>query len=713
MSGGAAVAVLLSVLFAALTSPLWLARAVPVWDALDLSYPVTTYVSDALREGRFPMWDPYSGAGEPFHADPTRMVLNPVLLVLGRVLPDPFLTFVLVWLLHWWWGAMGMVWLSRRFGASAPGALLAAGSFALCGFFVSNAEHTSYIFVAGWLPWILGLADRAVARRSAASALLAAAALGVCALGGGYPPLVAFTGFAVALWLALRFVAFPEDVSASRRTLALWTGGTLAAMAIVLVVAWAPVLHAFLTAGSAVASRLSATSAEEAIWGQPFTLRAATSLWFPFATLFFMKTGVPMGADVSMTNAYMGFAAVPLAATWAWIAFRERRKAWLVAFAVVMVLVSLGGRGGVRIALHYLVPGLQYMRFNAGFRLFWLLPVCLAAGLGLGLVVERERARRVFLVAVLAWAALGVLAAAVLLLWLRASGVAIALGLPSLFLPVAFAAPAVAGCAALALRRPKLAGALLAVVSCADVAAGMYVNDATVWNRNTAPLRPYLAAHVRSDPGAGAPRRRYLESVTGTFNWHLLVKKPVLRTYTSFAHTELDGNLYRTRFAEVLCGPLRFWLAPGGEVPASRERALAELAAAGAGDPLPVFVEGSTSRAPRVVPGAYGAVEVEVYRPEEVVLRAVVPAPEGGVLASVERWAPGWKVLVDGRPAAPLRTNLHFRGVFLEPGPHRVVWRYEPELWWPLVGGSVATLALVTLAAAALALRARRRAAGN
>src|SRR6266542_2396288 len=176
--GGAAAAVLLSAVFAAVTAPLWLGRVVPRWDA--------------LREGRFRLWDPYSGAGEPFHAEPQKLVLNPVVLLLARFVSNPLLAFVLVWLVHWWWGAMGMVWLARRLGASAAGAFLAGGSYALSGFFVSHAEHTSFVFVAAWLPWTIGLADAAVARRSAASASLAAAALGASAAFGGYPMLVTF-----------------------------------------------------------------------------------------------------------------------------------------------------------------------------------------------------------------------------------------------------------------------------------------------------------------------------------------------------------------------------------------------------------------------------------------------------------------------------------------------------------------------------------------
>ncbi|HEX9402577.1 MAG TPA: hypothetical protein VF912_20950 [Anaeromyxobacter sp.] len=720
--GGAAAAVLLSAVFAAVTAPLWLGRVVPRWDALDFFYPVVTYISDALREGRFPLWDPYSGAGEPFHAEPQKLVLNPVVLLLARFVSNPLLAFVLVWLVHWWWGAMGMVWVARRFGASAAGAFLAGGSYALSGFFVSHAEHTTFIFVAAWLPWTIGLADAAVARRSAPSASLAAAALGASAAFGGYPMLVTFTGVAVAVWLLLRFVVLPEGGDlGERRARARWAAGTLALMASVLVLAWSPILHAFMSEAAVITSRLSTVSPVDAIYGQAFTLRSALSLVLPYAPIVLHDSGVDRTSELSVTNAYMGFATIPLAVTWAWISLRERRQgASLVAFTAFMVLVSLGGVGGVRILLHYVVPPLRFMRFNAAFRLYWIFPACLAAGLGLTCVVEREAARRVFLRVALGWTAVAAAAAAVVWMWLDGIGVSPRPALPSLVLPFALASPAVVLAAWWISRRPSSAGgALLAAIAFLDVAAGLYVNRFTVWSSDQgvlAAISHAQDARTRTTATAGDPPPRtvspvgYWDPDVLPFNAQLILKISLLDSYTTLGHPDLK-TLVAGRFSETLCGPRRFWLAPGGEPFLEREVALVELALSGGrGEPVPVFVEGGGSPAPRVVPGTYGDVAVESYRPEEIVLRVAAPA-QGGLLTSVERYAPGWKVAVDGRPAAAVQTNLLFRGVFLDAGAHRVVWTYDPDLWWPLVAVSVATLSLALLAAGAFALTARRRAA--
>ena len=62
-----------------------------------------------------------------------------------------------------------------------------------------------------------------------------------------------------------------------------------------------------------------------------------------------------------------------------------------------------------------------------------------------------------------------------------------------------------------------------------------------------------------------------------------------------------------------------------------------------------------------------------------------------------------WHVRVDGKPVPMLRANLIFRAVALEPGSHRVIFRYQPRsLYWG------ALITLVTAAAIGLFIWRRR-----
>ena len=72
-------------------------------------------------------------------------------------------------------------------------------------------------------------------------------------------------------------------------------------------------------------------------------------------------------------------------------------------------------------------------------------------------------------------------------------------------------------------------------------------------------------------------------------------------------------------------------------------------------------------------------------RPARVLARRVdgveveAELDEPGVLVLVEAYDPGWRALVDGRPAPVLRANVLFRGVRLAAGRHRVRFEYRPR----------------------------------
>ncbi len=61
----------------------------------------------------------------------------------------------------------------------------------------------------------------------------------------------------------------------------------------------------------------------------------------------------------------------------------------------------------------------------------------------------------------------------------------------------------------------------------------------------------------------------------------------------------------------------------------------------------------------------------------EARLRADTPS----LLVVNDAWYPGWQALVDGAPRPVYRANFHFRGVFVEPGEHRVEFIFDPPLF--------------------------------
>jgi len=68
-----------------------------------------------------------------------------------------------------------------------------------------------------------------------------------------------------------------------------------------------------------------------------------------------------------------------------------------------------------------------------------------------------------------------------------------------------------------------------------------------------------------------------------------------------------------------------------------------------------------------------------------------------GVLVLTDTWYPGWRVTVDGRKAELLRANYALRGVYVDSGPHRVVFQFRPFSFGLGAGITAATLLVVLL----------------
>ena len=72
-----------------------------------------------------------------------------------------------------------------------------------------------------------------------------------------------------------------------------------------------------------------------------------------------------------------------------------------------------------------------------------------------------------------------------------------------------------------------------------------------------------------------------------------------------------------------------------------------------------------------------------------------VDVAQRSLLVVTETWYPGWKVLVDGKPADIYRTNYNYRGVFVEPGAHQVTFIYRPERF--IMGARISGITLLVV----------------
>ncbi len=161
-------------------------------------YPWFTFARQAVRAGHLPLWEPYQFAGTPYLSNPQAAFFYPVTW-LSFILPVN-LAIGLYAVAAVWLAGVGMLLLGHFLTRSWPAALIAALAFCFNGFVAARlwAGHITLIATYAWTPWLLWAAAWSTYRKTRASAILAGVPFGLAAL-AGHPTSLIYVGL---LWLA-------------------------------------------------------------------------------------------------------------------------------------------------------------------------------------------------------------------------------------------------------------------------------------------------------------------------------------------------------------------------------------------------------------------------------------------------------------------------------------------------------------------------------
>jgi len=118
------------------------------------------------------------------------------------------------------------------------------------------------------------------------------------------------------------------------------------------------------------------------------------------------------------------------------------------------------------------------------------------------------------------------------------------------------------------------------------------------------------------------------------------------------------------------------------------------------------YVEASPSDLPRLEP-LRGDEHVRLVRDELHEVEIEAQLGSRGLLVLADSFYPGWIAEVDGEATPILATNHLFRGVVVEAGRHRVVFRYRPRS--VRLGAALSGLGLAVMIALALRVWRSRR----
>jgi hypothetical protein len=184
---------------------------IPAGDFTDQYYPLHLFAARELAAGRLPAWDPYINAGQPGLADiqtgffyPLNLLPSLVLALLGLPFSIGLLTAQVV--IHFSLASLFTYLfvrhLARRAGASLPAArfagALSALTFTYAGYLTSfPVQQVTILQTAIWLPLVLLFLDRAVHRTHSLSQILMAGLALACILLAGHPQTAMYVVYAV------------------------------------------------------------------------------------------------------------------------------------------------------------------------------------------------------------------------------------------------------------------------------------------------------------------------------------------------------------------------------------------------------------------------------------------------------------------------------------------------------------------------------------
>jgi hypothetical protein len=720
-------------------------------------YPLRDVIVEALRQGRWPWWNPYLHEGAAF----LPMFYPPELLQV--LLPGPaFASWLLT--LHFPLAALTAYALARELGAGRMGGLGAGIVWSTCGLAVTSLDLHWFLQALALAPAVaLGLrrAARHGGRWIGAGALATAAALSTLA--------VEFSAQGVLLGGALGVVPPHPDSGWRRRALrallATLAGGLVAALPVVLAlgILEGSVRGAGLDPGLALQKSLHPLSlAQLVIPDLHGSIREPLRFWWGSAL-------IPGGSPYFL-SLYVGPLALALAAAGAGALPTATRGA-LLGLAGLGVWYALGPWGGLSPALAGL---LSMFRFPVKAMLLPTLGLALMAGFGVERLARAQGIRAGALAAagvtivlcvvgaamrlpwpgLAAWLdmsprseammrgtlsrecaeGLGLLLAASLAVWLAARGrlpprqaAAALLALLGLDLwhaavgvnrqvPAAFFDPAPG-------LREALQGSgrvfALAVDQSPFVRSLIEARPAFVEETSFAlarqALTPYASMLDRVELAEGADRLSFIPSPSLVMPWEQApgalpavlgrLRNAAVTRVVSLDRLEHPELSLRARVPLQTAGaavhvyellgswPRRF-IACRARTSTDRAAAMRAPFAAGYDPAADVALEVAASASC----SSARVLAARSLRPEHQ--EYDVESDGAGYLVTRDSWARGWRASVDGQEAPVLRANGRHRAVPVPPGTHRVVLSYEPPGLLPGLLLSALGLGLVALSGA-------------
>jgi Bacterial membrane protein YfhO len=352
-------------------------------DAIHYFLPYRFQISETIRNGEWPFWNPYIYLGYPVQGDMQSGAWNPIVWIFSFINRYDLTLFHYENLLYIFLGGVGMYKLTNRLVHHSPTSLLIAISYMLSGF-MSAGQLINWLAAAAFLPFVIHYYLQLLNSPSFSNAIKTGIALYLL-FTAGYPSFVIITGYILMTLFMITIIHRIRNKTTNTVTwkrfmlqhlliLLLFTGLSLPA-----IVSYIDLLPYY--------QRGAGTSYQESLVNS-FEWRHLLSFLFPTTI---KANDVITSTDLTCRNVYIGlFTFIILVVFPPKI---NRRNLLLTGLALFALLFSLGDATPVRNICYKLIPFMNTFRHPSQMRLFFIFSILLLVAPGLKKFLNNQSSR--------------------------------------------------------------------------------------------------------------------------------------------------------------------------------------------------------------------------------------------------------------------------------------------------------------------------------
>jgi hypothetical protein len=348
------------------------------FDNLDQYLPWRFLVSESLRGGMLPLWNPYTHLGYPLYADPQSGSWYPFVWIASIFSDYNMFWLHFEYIFHVWLAGFGMYLLCNELIKHRNVALLAGSSYMLSGFFTGNTQHLTWIISGCWCVFILYFFLKSLRTRSYNDAVCCALSFFML-LTGGYPAFSIIIAYALALF---SFVYIIRKYSRNDKNTIYIIIPVLIA---VLTFLFSSVMVMSIMKSFEIAGRAEGLT-KAAAMANPFSPQSMDSFLFPLPSV--RRSGF-FDTDPSMSNGFFGvmmFAGFILS----FFIKSNFTKNFILGCSLFCLLASMGSYTPLRSLLYNHLPFLDLFRMPSLFRLFAIIGFILIGAITLKNIYSNE-----------------------------------------------------------------------------------------------------------------------------------------------------------------------------------------------------------------------------------------------------------------------------------------------------------------------------------